>query len=374
MKNYIYPQNKFESLRSKLFDRNLFLSIGASGMLLFVIGFLFVLCTNPEKSNVVNFDIDLNNRFIEPTLFHKIKLKNDLGQNNKVENTDLVQNVRDEVNLNNDDFLFSDSTLLKGDKRVESSYYDSDSNLIQYGSTVKMFPQKQRLFLFGTNSEGRDLFSNLFLGLELYLIGGLISLLVALTLGTIIGSSYAYYSNTVLAKIAKFLEDIISSFPKIIILFIVLIVFDIGLIPIMITIGIMGSTKISNALAQKIYYLKKHEFIDSAKQLGLSHLNILVRHILYYNCRDIFIVYGVYILADTILLESTLAYLNFGAEWVSIFQDISIKSWGMYLAEGKSYLSNGAYWITLFPALFIILFILSLNFIGDGLKEKYHLK
>lgn len=340
IRKFIFPKSLIRKIVKSIFGDNVYSFFGLVVMLTLFIGYLFVSFNYQGNYSFLTYKLDSSEKLAPPFLFN--------SQN---------ESKSKSLDGSGSNFLFDNSN-----SSVENLSTNGDSNF------------NNKLFLLGTNSEGRDLFTYLFLGFGIYIIGGFIALLVSLIFGTILGSMSAYFEPGLISNIAKFIEDIINSFPKIIILFLALILFGVSLYPIMITIGIINSTNISKALYQKIKYLKNNEFIDSARQLGLNDLNILIRHILYYNCRDIFIVYGVFVIADAILLESTLAYLNFGIDWNNIINGINVKSWGTYLAEGKEYILSGKTWITIFPAIFLLLLLMSLNFIGEELKKRFHVK
>lgn len=127
-------------------------------------------------------------------------------------------------------------------------------------------------------------------------------------------------------------------------------------------------------LQNRIRTISKEEFIDSAKQLGLSDFKIITKHILFYNCRDVIITSVAFVIADTILLETTMAFLNYGVQMSELFTNIDIISWGTFLEQGKRGINSGEYWLVLYPSLMILLTILASNLIGNGLKAKYHIK
>jgi len=289
MKKYIYPKNKFEKIIYDLLGKNVYLNIGIIILFLLLSGYAYIMIMSQSSNNSYSLKIDLDNKFVEPALFDylekKTPKKSQHKSGNNIEDENLSSNYEDFIQNNTieeksgDEFLFNDEKA--GEEQVENKKH----------------------YIFGTDDMGRDLFAFLFLGLEIYLIGGLLALSVSLILGTTLGAILGYSKNRVLIELARLFEDVISSFPKIIVLFITIVVFGIKLFPIMITIGILSSAKISKALTERIKYLNKNEYLDSAKQLGLSNVTILFKHILFYNCRDIFIVYSIFIIADMILLE-----------------------------------------------------------------------
>lgn len=323
--------------------------------------FLLVVIDSSLLTNYIKFDSKIENQNSLPEVFKSIFKKNLIieNQENSQENSSLnfnfEQNNLDKNKTNSiEEYLFNDK---------------SDNHILNDKDKEEFDNKNNNVFLFGTNYLGNDLFTHLFMGFEIYLIGGLLSIVIAFILGIILGSLSSFYDHTYLGFFANFIINLISSFPKIFFLFLSVIIWGINLFSIMITIGIISSIKLANAISQRIKILKNQEFIDAYRQLGLRNFQILSKHILYYNCRDLFLLYLIFIFADTILLETTMAYFSFGIRWTSIFQNIDISSWGTYINEGKSWILNGYYWIIFFPTILILWVIFSLNLFANSLRK-----
>lgn len=352
---FFTTNNKYLKLKKFFFQGyfELFISL-----ILFFIPIIIFLCVAFNCSlfaEYIKFESDLSGQHKPPELFK--------SQFEKF----IITKSSDEKEYNNN------SQLSESSKRTNGGYNPIDDLLFnqeQNRSLNKLSEVNfQKKYLFGTDYLGEDLFTKIFLGFEVYIFGGLLALIIAILLGTFLGSVTSFYDHTYLSFVANYIISLINSFPKLLFLFLSVIIWGINLYSICITIGIISSVKLASAISQRIRLLKNQEFIDASKQLGLSNIQVLFKHILYYNCRDIFILYSIFIFSDTILLETTMAYLNFGIRWASIFQNIDVISWGTYINEGKTWLFNGYYWIIVFPTIMILWVIFALNLIADSLKN-----
>jgi peptide/nickel transport system permease protein len=170
-------------------------------------------------------------------------------------------------------------------------------------------------------------------------------------------SSSVYWGDLV-----NLFPTVVNIFPRLVLIIIILSLWKkIDIWSVVIAIGIINIPKVSFLIKDKIEHLKNQEFITAAREMGVSHLRIILKHILWYNCRPIILVQMGFILAEVILLESTLGYLGYGLS----------ESWGHMVALEKDLIfeANGIYWPIFFPVGVIVLTIIAFQALGDGLNR-----
>lgn len=212
----------------------------------------------------------------------------------------------------------------------------------------------------GSDGAGRDLYSAILYGLRISLSVGLASGVIALLLGMAIGLVAAYAGGRTEAVIMR-VVDLQLSFPA-------------SLVALMLVAALgKGVDKIILALvvAQWAYYARtvrgtalverRKEYVEAAQCLGISQFRIVFRHILP-NCMAPLIVVGTVQTASAISLEATLSFLGVGLPQTE-------PSLGVLIANGFEYMLSGRYWISVFPGLALLLTVVSINLVGDHLRD-----
>lgn len=229
-----------------------------------------------------------------------------------------------------------------------------------------------KYYLIGTDVEGRDIFIRVMDGAATYLIGGSIAIIIALVLGLILGAITGYYQDKLISEVGGILVSVIESFPAIVLLIIISFVYNFSFWALMLTIGLIYSTRFGRIIKSKIEVLKNNDFIEAARELGLSDFKIIFKHIIWFNCKNEILVQMIYIYAAVILVEASLGYIGYGVVgyWVS---------WGKMIYDGiggKSAikLMNGRYWEFLPPAVATIFTIWGFNLLANGISKKFKIK
>jgi peptide/nickel transport system permease protein len=216
------------------------------------------------------------------------------------------------------------------------------------------------MFWLGSDDQGRDMLSGIFYGLRISLGVGIASTAIALLIGTTLGLIAAYVGGRVETLIMR-VVDIQLSFPAILVALILLAVLG------------HGTGKIVTALVtvQWAYYARtvrgtalverRKEYIEAARCLALGDARIVFRHLLP-NCLPPLIVVATVQVAHAISLEATLSFLGIGLP-------ITEPSLGLLIAHGYEYLLSGKYWISFFPGLALLATIVSINLVGDQLRD-----
>jgi peptide/nickel transport system permease protein len=130
----------------------------------------------------------------------------------------------------------------------------------------------------------------------------------------------------------------------------------------MVVVGLTHAPTVASMVKSKVIFLKQQNFIESAVCLGLKNRTIIVKHILWHNCRALLIIQATLGMAEAILIETSLSYLGFGVQE-------PMPSWGNMVQSGANYFLQGAFWPSTAPALAILFTILGFHLLGDGLNN-----
>lgn len=216
------------------------------------------------------------------------------------------------------------------------------------------------IFLLGTDGAGRDLFSAILYGLRISLLVGAMSGVIALAIGSAVGLTAAYVGGRVEAFIMR-VVDIQLSFPAILIALMLLATFGRGVDKIMIALVAVQWAYYARTVRSTALVERSKEYVEAAQCLGLSHARILFGHILP-NCMAPLIVVGTVQTAHAIALEATLSFLGVGLPQTE-------PSLGLLIANGFEYMLSGKYWISFFPGIALLITIVSINLVGDQLRD-----
>jgi peptide/nickel transport system permease protein len=214
---------------------------------------------------------------------------------------------------------------------------------------------------FGVDLVGRDfLTTNLYAG-QISLKIGLSVAVIATTLGSLTGAIAGYFGG-LLDQILMRVTDMFLLLPAIAMLAIAIKAFGQSILSIVLVLSGLGWMGIARIVRGLTLSLKEKEFIESARSIGCSNWRIIVRHLLP-NMIGPIMVNASLAVAGAIVAESTLSFLGFGISPPNT-------SWGKLLADGKESIATQPTLIY-FPGLFIILTTLSVNFVGDGLRDAF---
>ena len=215
-------------------------------------------------------------------------------------------------------------------------------------------------FWLGSDDQGRDLLSAIFYGLRISLGVGAISTLIALAIGLTIGLAAAWFGGRIDAAIMR-LVDIQLSFPAILIALILLAVLGQGVDKIVIALITVQWAYYARTVRGAALVERNREYVEAAACLALSAPRILFRHLLP-NCLPPLIVVATVQVAHAIALEATLSFLGLG-------MPITSPSLGLLIANGFTHLLSGKYWISFFPGIALLITIVSINLVGDQLRD-----
>ncbi len=215
------------------------------------------------------------------------------------------------------------------------------------------------LHLFGTDDLGRDQLERVMLGGQVSLSIAALSMVVSLLVGVTVGSLAGFYGGKV-DNVLMRLTDLMFIFPPIVLAMIAVSVMGQTLPSVAVTIGVVSWMGLARLVRASFLSFKEQEFVTAARSLGAVNLRLMVRHILP-NIVGTIIVVVTLGMARAILFESALSYLGLGIQ-------VPIPSWGsmLYLAQNQL---QSATWLPFTPGALIFLAVLSINFVGDGLRD-----
>ncbi len=217
-----------------------------------------------------------------------------------------------------------------------------------------------RTFVIGSDEQGRDLLSAILYGLRISLGVGVLSTLIAVSVGLIIGLVAAYKGGRWDSVIMR-VVDIQLSFPAILIALILLAVLGQGVGKIIAALVSVQWAYYERTVRGAALAEMNKDYITAARGLALSASRIVLRHLLP-NCLPPLIVVASVQVAHAIALEATLSFLGLGLP-------ITEPSLGLLIANGYQYLLSGKYWVSFFPGIALLLTIVSINLVADQLRD-----
>lgn len=230
-----------------------------------------------------------------------------------------------------------------------------DPNAMDY----EMMAMPSASHLLGTDDLGRDLFSRIIQGTRISLFVGVSTVTISLVLGVLMGLAAGYYGGWIDMIIMRYI-DIQWAFPNFIIAVYLVAVFGAGLSNIIVAISLAFLDDFARITRGMVLTLKESQFVDAARVMGASDWRIMLRHILP-NATAPLIVQATVSVSYAILGEAGLSFLGLGVE-------SDTPTWGLILSESRSFFSR-AWWLGVFPGLAIMITVLSINFLGDALRD-----
>jgi peptide/nickel transport system permease protein len=217
-----------------------------------------------------------------------------------------------------------------------------------------------RLYLLGTDDQGRDMLSAILYGLRLSLFVGVTATAIALAIGTAVGTIAAYVGGRVDAALMR-LVDIQLSFPAILIALILLAILGKGVDKVVIALVSAQWAYYARTIRGSALVETRREYMEAARCLALPQSRIIVRHLLP-NAFPPLIVVATVQVAHAIALEATLSFLGVGVP-------ITEPSLGLLIANGYGYMLSGKFWIAFYPGIALLIAIVAINLVGDRLRD-----
>ncbi|MBX0328204.1 ABC transporter permease [Oscillochloris sp. ZM17-4] len=213
--------------------------------------------------------------------------------------------------------------------------------------------------LFGADKLGRDVFSRILYGARISLFTGLSVVLIAASVGTLIGTVAGYIGGWWDEAIMR-ITDIFFAFPSLILAMAIAGALGPSLQNALIAVAVVSWPVYARLVRGQVLVLRDQEFVQAARAIGVGDAGILLRHILP-NTLSPLLVQASFDMGGTILAVSGLSFIGFGAQPPT-------PEWGVMISEGRNYIT-AQWWLTLFPAISMLLVVTGFNLVGDGLRD-----
>jgi peptide/nickel transport system permease protein len=212
----------------------------------------------------------------------------------------------------------------------------------------------------GSDGVGRDLWSGILYGLRISLMVGAASGIIAASVGLVVGLVAAYAGGRVETIIMR-IVDLQLSLPSVLVALILVSILGKGVDKIILALVLVQWAYYARTVRGSALVERRKEYVEAAQSLGLSHARTVFRHILP-NCLAPVIVIATVQTAHAISLEATLSFLGVGLPQTE-------PSLGVLIANGFQYMLSGAYWISVFPGIALLMTIVSINLVGDRMRD-----
>lgn len=228
-------------------------------------------------------------------------------------------------------------------------------------NAFSMPPSLANGHLFGTDTSGRDLLVRTMVGarlsISLALLATFVALLIGVSYGTISGLLGGHVDQLMMRIV-----DVLYALPFMFIVILLTVIFGHHIWLIFIGVGAVEWLTMARIVRSQTMALKEREFIEAAHAIGASKARIMLRHIVP-NMLGIVIVYATLTVPQVILAESFLSFLGLGVQE-------PLTSWGVLIKEGATEIETSS-WLLIYPGLLLAVTLLSLNYIGDGLRDAF---
>ena len=212
----------------------------------------------------------------------------------------------------------------------------------------------------GTDELGRDILSRLIYGSRISILVGSCVVAASLTMGLIVGSIAGYYGGRIDRFVNVVVMNAFLSFPGILLAIAFVAFRGPGIFNLVLALSLGGWVGYARLVRAQVLAAREREFVEAARSLGASDLRVIVRHILP-NIIQPIIVQAAIGMAGAILAEATMSFLGLGVPPPTA-------SWGTMLNDGRAHLFDAPH-LVIFPAMAVMLAVLSFNFIGDALRD-----
>ncbi|MCJ7641438.1 MAG: ABC transporter permease [Desulfobacterales bacterium] len=224
------------------------------------------------------------------------------------------------------------------------------------GKTVKVH---QKRYFLGTDALGRDLLARIIYGGQVSISIGLVGTLTAVLIGLIVGAMAGYLGRS-FDYIAMRIVDIMYGLPYMLLVIIFMAIFGRNVINLFLCLALVSWLTLARVVRGQIISLKNSEFVQAARVVGASTGRIVFRHLVP-NTLGVVVVFTTLQIPSFILMESFLSYLGLGVQ-------APLASWGSLVRDGVDGMKSYP-WLLFFPGLTMTVFLFSMNFLGDGLRD-----
>jgi len=248
---------------------------------------------------------------------------------------------------------------------VQNPYNMAEIELVNAYKPPAWMDGGEMKFFLGTDQQGRDMLSAIVYGSRVSLVIGLLGTLFSSVIGIALGLIAGYFGGRIDAFIMR-VADIQLSFPTMLVALFMMSIFGRGVVNILIALSVVGWVRYARTVRGEVLSVKKNEYVEATKVIGLPNPVILVKHILP-NVFTSIIVLSTIQVGSFILTEATLSFLGLGVP-------ITRPSLGMLCNNGFDVLYSGLWWVSILPGLYIMIIVFGINLLGDFLRDELNPK
>lgn len=255
----------------------------------------------------------------------------------------------------------------QGDSLVVEKFIDQGLTERQAYARHQLAPDPviSKRFVLGTDKYGRDIFSRILLGTRVSLSVGLITVIISLSIGLILGSLAGYYRGR-LDDIIMWLINVIWSIPTLLLVFAITLALGKGFWQVFIAVGLTLWVNVARLVRGQVLGVRELEYIEATRALGYSGFRTIVRHI-WPNIMGPVMVIAASNFASAIVMEAGLSFLGVGVQPPQ-------PSWGLMIKENYNFIITQNPVLALAPGVAIMLLVLAFNLLGNGLRDALHVR
>jgi ABC-type dipeptide/oligopeptide/nickel transport system permease subunit len=255
----------------------------------------------------------------------------------------------------------------KSDSFIVQKFVDeSFSETLAFANTkLANNPIAKKTFHLGTDVSGRDILSRLIIGVRVSLGVGLITVIISLTIGILLGSLAGYYRGKT-DNIIMWFINVIWSIPTLLLVFAITLLLGKGFWQVFIAVGLTMWVNVARLVRGQVLGVRELEYVEAGRALGFSDFRIIFRHILP-NIMGPVIVIAASNFASAIVIEAGLSFLGVGVQPPQ-------PSWGLMIKENYNFIITQNPMLALAPGFAIMLLVLAFNLLGNGLRDALNVK
>jgi ABC-type dipeptide/oligopeptide/nickel transport system permease subunit len=268
------------------------------------------------------------------------------------------------------DYLPIQGYVWRPDSVIVNKYIDENiTEKLAFPASVLSGSEQQhivlRKFFLGTDKYGRDILSRLIIGVRVSLAVGLVTVLLSLFIGVLLGAVAGYYRGRA-DDIIMWLINVVWSIPTLLLVFAITLVLGKGFWQVFIAIGLTTWVNVARLIRGQVMAIRELEYIEAGRALGFSSSRIIVRHILP-NVMGPVIVIAASNFATAIVIEAGLSFLGVGVQPPQ-------PSWGLMIKENYNFIITQNPMLALAPGFAIMILVLAFNMLGNGLRDALQVK
>ncbi len=276
--------------------------------------------------------------------------------------TQLIKGKRDQL-----EYIPITTWQQTGDSIIAQKFIDEGltERIAFHKTSLHTTPVATKRFLIGTDKYGRDIWSRLLIGTRISLSVGLITVLISLTVGIILGAVAGYFrggwDNAIM-----WLINVIWSIPTLLLVFAITLLLGKGFWQVFVAVGLTMWVNVARLVRGQVLATRELQYVEAAKALGFSHFRIIAKHILP-NILGPILVIAASNFASAIVIEAGLSFLGVGVQPPQ-------PSWGLMIKENYNFIITQNPALALAPGFAIMLLVLSFNLLGNGLRDALNVR